>query len=381
MAFTFMFILLLVAGTIVFARVFPQTATVRITPKSSKQNGSYSITAVTNTPDTTQYQVQARQLSYTTLHQSKTVNSTGIYQDSGLQAIGEITFYNGMVIPQVVKAGTVFTDKNGIQISNDVDAIIPAADPPTEGEITVDAHAVHVGLNGNIAALDINIECCTTNHTIFVRNLSPFTGGKDALSYTFVQQSDVDSAANSLAQSLVPNAKSSLQSQVHANEQLITQPECTNTVSSSHNAGDKVDKVDVSIIVTCTGEVYDRSAVEVVATNLLKQEATQKLGTSYALLDKTIKITVIQTKVIDANKGTVSLQVKTEGLWGYQFDTPQKQKLLKLIAGKTQADAIKILKQQTGVLDVQIDAGIGNLPTDSAKISIEIITLGQGTKT
>lgn len=370
--FVIFFILILGAsGIALLAYINSQQAIVIISPASKLQNASYSISAVTSTPDAKQYQIQARQLSYTTPPQSKTVNSTGIVQKLGLQAKGTLTFYNGKTVQQTVAAETVFTDSQGIQIINDVPVIIPAAIPPTEGQATVQVHAVNTGLNGNISVLDFNTNCCTPDNTIFVKNLSPFTGGRDTISYRFVQQSDIDSAATFLEQSLTPNAQTSLQSQIHANEALVSPILCNSMPTSDHNANDRADSVKVTVVVTCTGEVYDKQAAESMTVALFKQETTQNLGPGYQLTGN-VKTTIVQVKTVNPTGSLLALQVRATGLWVYQFSAAQLEKLVRLIAGKTSQNAIKVLKQQIGVSDVRLSEVSETLPTDPTKIVIKI---------
>jgi TIR domain len=347
-----------------------QPTIVTITPSSRHLNANYTIMAVTGKPDITQNQVQARDLSYSTLPQSMTVAVTGVVQKQGVQATGTLTFYNGMTIPQTVLAGTFWYISSGVKIVTDEVANIPAANPPIEGQVTVKAHADNYGISGDIGALSINGDCCTSplDHTIFAKNLSPFTGGKDPISYTFVQKGDIDDAASSLEQTLTPIALTQLKSEAHANEEFVTSPQCTNAVSSDHNVDDRASTVKVTVIVTCTGEVYDKLAPEKIATALLNQEAATNLGSGYALIH-TISTSIVQASAVNANEGTISLNVKASGLWVYQFDTLQKQNLVKLIANKTSQDAIKALKQQKGVSNVHID---GALPRDTKNISIRI---------
>ena len=347
-----------------------QPTIVTIIPSSRHLNANYTIIAVTGKPDIIENQVQARDLSYSTLPQSMAVAATGVVQKQGVQAIGTLTFYNGMTVSQIVLAGTLWNVSPGVQIVTDEVANIPAANPPLEGQVTVKAHADNYGINGDIGALSINGECCTSppDHTIFAKNLSSFTGGKDPISYTFVQKGDIDGAASSLEQTLTPAALTKLKSRAHSNEEFVTSPQCTNTVSSNHNINDRASNIKVTVIVTCSGEVYDKQAAEKIATGLLNQEAVTSLGTGYALTH-TISTSIIQAIVINANEGTISLNIKASGLWVYQFNALQKQNLVKLIANKTSQDAIKSLKQQAGVSNVQID---GALPRDSTNISIRI---------
>src|SRR6266851_2504487 len=292
------------------------SATVTITPASSDLTNTYEIFGVTGTPDPSQRQVQARQLSSTSPTQSKTVNATGVGHTQPTVATGKLTFYNALTFSQTVANRTVFTLSNGIQIINTQLAIIPAAHPPTEGLVTVNAQAVQPGSAGNINALTINQSCCVSGVT--VQNTAPFTGGQDPQNFTVVSQSDIDGAAKPLENTLTPEAQKSVKGQIHPNEQLVNSLQCTPNVTSDHNAGDRATNVTVTVKVTCSGEVYDQQAAQLIASNLLKQQAAKTPGPGYALVgDLTTKVT--QVMVTDPNKGTLLLQVKAEGIWVFQF--------------------------------------------------------------
>jgi len=71
--------------------------------------------------------------------------------------------------------------------------------------ITVNAHAITAGANGNMASGAINGNCCASGGFITVVGLA-FTGGQDQKDYAFLQQSDVDSVVNELKPTLSQQA-------------------------------------------------------------------------------------------------------------------------------------------------------------------------------
>jgi len=354
------------------------SATVTITPASSNVSNTFELFGVTGTPDPSQRQVQARQLSSTSGPQSKTVNATGVRQTSGTQATGTMTFYNSAFVDQQVNAGTDFLLANGVQIITDINVDIPRATgtPPfiRTGVASVSAHAGSVGPGGNIAALTINRACCTADSSIFAKNLTAFTGGQDPQNFTVVQQSDIDSAAKPLKDMLTPQAQDSVKGQIHPNEQLVNPLQCTPDVTSDHNAGDRATNVTVIVKVNCSGEVYDKQAAQMIASDLLKQQAAKTPGPGYALVgDLVTKVT--QVMVTDPKKGTLLLQVKAEGIWVFQLSDAQKQALANLIAGKSKQDAQALLLKQPGIAraNIVLSGGDGNtLPTDPTQITIVV---------
>ena len=358
------------------ARFVPGIATpvtVTITPASKVLNNIFVISAVTLTPDPAQHQVAARMIAFLTPTQSKTVKTTGVAHVPGAQAKGQLTFYNAFSHSQTIAVGTVLTDANGVQVVNDEAAVIPAATPPTEGSVTVAAHAINDGINGNISAFDFNnIPCCTSGVT--VQNTSAFSGGQNAYSYAFVEQNDIDGVVNPLQASLTRTAQASLEAQLHAGEQFVSSPQCMPGITSDHQAADRATSVSVTVAVTCTGEVYDRQAALSMAANLLRQEAARDPGTGYALVGNLVT-DVTQVSVTDTKKGTLSMMVEAEGVWVYQFSAAQKQALVKLLAGKSKQNAQALLLEQKGVTTaaIQFSGSNGNtLPSDPTQIIIVV---------
>jgi hypothetical protein len=345
-------------------------ATVTLVPKTMQIANTYEISAVTGTPGSSQRQVQARKLSYTTTTQNKTVNATGVKQTPAVAATGSLTFYNALSTSQTVSSGTVFNVGNGIQIENTSAANIPAAHAPTEGSVTVSARAVAGGSSGNIGALTLNQNsCCGTGIT--VSNTSGFSGGQDPQNYTVVAQSDVNNAATPLGNQLLQSAQNALKSQEKSGEAFASQPQCSTNVTSQPAVGAASKTVTASVSATCSGEVYDQSGAEGLASSLLQEQGNKNAG--YVL---TGNIATSQPQVIsvNANTDTVLLLVKAQGNWVYQFSDAQKQNMAKSIAGKTKTQAQNILLKQTGVgvvKSIDISGGNGNtLPTDYTQITI-----------
>ncbi len=351
-------------------------ATITITPASKDVRNTYTIFGVTQNPDATQRQVQARLLSFTTPAQSKTANATGVRQTPGVQAAGIITFYNGVALDQQVNAGTTFLVAGGVRVVTDSPVDIPPASAPNFGVATVSAHAVTPGVSGNIVPLAINHTCCSNIGSITAKNLTPFTGGQDPQNYTFVQQSDIDGVAKPLEASLVPAARQALQAQVHGNERLISPPQCGPNLSSDHAAGDRASSMTVTVSATCTGEVYDLQAVQTIAANLLRQEAARDPGAGYALTGNLVT-GITQITLTNASKGTLEMFVQAEGIWVFQFSEAQKQALAKLVAGKSKSAAQALLLQQMGVARValQVSGNGDTLPTDPSQISIVVLSV------
>jgi VCBS repeat-containing protein len=335
---------------------------------------TFILTAVTGTPDAAKRQVQARQLTYTTPVQSKTVPATGIKNTPAIQASGTLTFYNGNTYAYTVAAGTKFTDSHGVQVENTSSVTIPAGNPQTGyGHTSAPAIAVVGGTSGNIPANDFNETPCCGSSSVLVYNLAAFSGGQNSQHYTVVQQSDVNGAAGPLKTSQTQNAQKGLSAEIKSNEKLINTPQCSTSVNPNPAVGTKATSVTVSVTATCKGEVYDQQGAKSLAAELLKSEAQKSLGSNYALLNDNVVTQITSASIVDGN-GTISLDVNAEGVWVYQFSDAQKQNLAKLIAGKSVSDARTILLQQMGVSDAQITISDGSntLPTNPSDITIVI---------
>ncbi len=370
-----------------FSHILPgisPAATVTITPKSVLLQNTYAITALTaGTPDSTKRQVEARQLTFTTQPQTKTVSATGFVNTPATHATGTLTFVNGSFAPYGVSANTVFTDAQGVQIVNNVLAYIPAANPNngTFGRVTVPAHAITAGSRGNIRAFDFSNMICCANNAVAVSNTVAFSGGQDPQKFTAVQQSDIDNAAAPYKQPLLQSATTAIDGMKRANEQFVGTPKCTANVTSDHKAGDRATSVTVSVTAACSGVVYDQVGADNIATSLLKAESGKDTGGGYVLTGNVVT-TVTQEIVND--KGAVVF-VKAQGIWVAQINDARKAQLASLIAGKTQDQANTALLGQKDVVKVDsISLTSGNtLPTNASQITIVVQNVPglQGTPT
>jgi hypothetical protein len=370
---------LLVIGFLVYRPlldliVVPQ-ATVTITPASKALKHTYTLAAVIGTPDPTQSQVKARLLYAASVRQQETVNASGIARISAVQAVGTLNFYNSSPTPQTIPKGTVFVGASGVQVVNDDTVTVPAGAPPAEGTATSTAHAVTGGTPGNIPAFDLSHVSCCGDPGIIVQNESAFTGGRDAQTYSYVQQSDIDTAANALATRLTANTQATLMQQVKQGEQLVQPPQCTPNVTTDQSAGDHSSTVTVGTTVVCTGEVYDQRSAFSLAANLLMTDPTLNPGTSFVPVGHVV--TTMQQATL-GNKVAITLLVFTEGLWVYQFDQTQIHTLGHLIVGKSQDNAQSLLLKQQGVDKTSIHLYGGNgttLPSDINQIRIDILNV------
>ena len=350
--------LLLVCSSLAFQLhlVFsPPIAQITIIPKSAQVSATTTLQT-------------GRTLAPLTLSQSTTIATTGRGHQDPIQAQGSITFYNGLFTSQTVSAGTILTGTSGEQIVTDQDALIPAANPPTWGIATVSAHAVHAGSSGNMAAYDINQQCCAT--AIKAVNTASFSGGQDERNFQFVTKTDVANAATPLEAALIQSVTAALQTQLKDNEQLETLP-CAPQVSADHNINEEAAQVKVTATLTCSAVAYKQNSLQQQATQLLTTQAFKRLGPDYSLFGM-IQVTV--THAIPTH-ATPTLVLSLTGTWTYALSNAAQQHIKDLVKGKTYQEALHILLSLPGIEKASLAWDENTkLPRDPKYIHMSLIT-------
>lgn len=322
--------------------------------------------------------IPARLLLPLTLTQTKTVPATGKGHQDAEAAMGTITFYNGLFTSQTIAAGTTLAGSDGVQVVTDQLAVIPealATTPPTYGQVTVSAHALEPGPQGNIRVRDINQACCLPS--VLTQNTAAFQGGHNERDYTLVTREDLDHGVASLTTTLIQSAHAAFTAQLTTHEALVT-PACTRTVTADHQAGAEAAAVTVTVSERCTAIAYDAAALRERATHVLTRELAQRGGARYRLVGA-VQVSVLHSRIIDQRREVTSLTVHIEGMWMYQFSQQQIQRIKQLIAGKTQPQAVRILLGLPGIQRAAIE-GIGEnkiLPKDSSHILVRILYGGR----
>ncbi len=376
-----LYFLALVLVAVFVAPVVTLAATVTLVPETKTLSTTLTVMALSRgTPEQTHAQVAARLLSVSSPIQSQSAPTTGTGHAPARVGEGTVTFYNAAPYSQTLAVGTVLTGADGAEIVTDATAVIPAGNPPIEGEVTVPAHTTAIGPQGNIAPLDLNGLCCIAG--VSVKNAAAFHDGQYAYDYPMVTQQDIDQAARPLLATLTPETQASLQAEVHSNERLAGLVGCQPAVTPDHPVGSDASQVTVSVSVTCHAQVYDHEAVERLISDALMHEATTTLGTDYRL-SGTISTTITQGGAPPhAKPGTLTLLVTGRGVWVYQVSTAEQTRLSRLIAGLSRQQAMHVLQQQESghlaTIHIQV-TGLWTsgttLPTDAARIHL-VVTVG-----
>jgi hypothetical protein len=360
---------LLSAATLLL--ILAPSATVTIIPTSAQITATRTIAVVSAHANIVQQQIPGRPLATITLSQAKTVPATGTGHQQAQAAHGLVTFYNALPAPQTIPAGELLTGADGVAVVTLQAAWIPAGTLTTNGQVTVPAQAVNVGPQGNIVANDMYGKCCRDN--VFVSN-GPFHGGQNARSYQMVAQQDMNEVASSLKASLDQGVQAALSQQVQSNETLVIPVPCTSSVTPDHKVGEEASQVQVTVSETCTGEVYNTSALHDLLTQTVTQEAARRLGNGYGLVGDLQ--TSITKATMNAHRGIATLQVKISSTWVYQFSQAQHDQIKLLIRGKSKDEAIALLLHMPGVQTVSISTKNGTtIPTDIQRIHLNFVEI------
>ncbi len=312
-------------------------------------------------------QVPGRALLPLTLMQSTTTLATGHRHQDATQAHGTITFYNGLFTSQTIATGTIFTASNGAQIVTTQPAIIPAGNPPSYGQVTVLAHAVIPGAQGNIQAFDINIACCATS--VLAKNTEAFHGGAAARDYIVVTKADIDQAAGTLQSTLDKSKQAALQAQLAPGEELVSPP-CSHKIRSDHQPEDEAKQVTVTVSNTCSGIAYVASTLHQKATQMIPRD----FRTGYSLIGD-LHVSVLHATITDHTKGIVTIAIQVDATYVYQLSQAQKQHIINLIAGKPKQQALTTLLQLPGIQGATftVKGNAATLPDDPTRITIVVV--------
>jgi len=374
-------LMILLAGILALLVNFlpASTATVTITPMSEQINHVYNIKLVTDTPQAGQ--ASQYTISYTTPPQSKKVNVTGKGHRDAIQAHGKV------VVSQIhlFNAGDNTIGISNIKAADGTEITVDGFTATEGGSVTVNGEATSGGQGGNIAAYDLNGLYSINRFTApgvpgpeigsaYVQNPNSFTGGADAADYTYVQQQDIDGAADTLTTQLTPDAQTHTQQKLQPDEEILSNITCNNDVKADHNVQDTAGTVTATVKVTCTGPVYKPKEVFEAAINLQKVDQFTRHSGRY---QPSGDITTGQLEIIASSDGSsYSLEVPAKGLWVFQLDQATQQDIARAIAGKSQHDATDQLLSRQGIKNVTISTagGIGSaLPSSPENIKIVIV--------
>lgn len=363
--------LLIVGSSILHITLSATSATITIKPMSNDMRKTYNVKLVAP-PSSGDLMVAGRALSSTSQTLTQTVAATGqghqdATQASGVIVISQINLTNSTGNDEL---NVSISDNNGVTVTGDNTAQIYNG-----GVISVPSHASPAGSAGNIAADDMDGNFQIIDHdsgavigTAFISNPNAFSGGADAYDYTYVQQSDIDTVANTLTTQLTPGTKAQVKGQTKKNELLDQDPTCTSNVSSDHNANDNASNVTVKVNVRCQALAYTNQDLQASALQAYKTDGNTQFGSSYSI----VGATQVGKPITDSND---SFSIAIEGIWTFQYTMQSQQELRKSIVGKTASDALQILEQRKDIQHVTLttEGGFGTaIPTNLTQIKLII---------
>jgi len=357
-------------GTVSYFFLLPLTAsaTITITPTARSLHTATTFTIAANPKAA---QVQGRPLEAISFTKSKTVPATGHAQEPAIAAAGVLTFYNADFSQSyTIPAGVTFTTQSGATIVTDKAVTVQAAVLPEVGIAIAPAHVIQAGSAGNIPPHAIYTRCCGSQF-LTATNATPFSGGQDARTYSFIQTSDIQNAAGDLLSSLTPQATVQLTKQARTGEQLVT-PLCSPRIQESAEPGTESADVTVSVTQQCTSVAYMLDSLQQVATSTLAHMVTlphfEEVGTT--------QVTVNGSTYASH---TATLKVSLSGVWLYHFTQAQLTQLTHLIAGESQAKAHATLARGDGIASVSIHIQRLDfkdiLPTNPRRITMQLFYL------
>lgn len=292
-----------------------------------------------------------RVLAPLTLSRAETIPTTGTGHQDARAATGILTLYNGLFTAQRLPAGTVFSGQDGVEVATEADVTIPAGNPPSYGQATIEAQAVLVGSAGNIAAGDINT---SVSSGVLVKN-GLFSGGRDARSFQAVAQADIDHLTATLQNSL---SQQFPQAFVLRPGEAVQPLNCTFNATPDHRAGEEASTVTVQATETCKGLAY--------VSKQLNQQAAQAFTTQTSPGAQYQLIGEVHIQLASMTPLTVSCR----GLWAYILSPDYEHFLAQQIAGDSPQQAQKYLLQ-TGFLTRATVPD--KLPPDPAHIHFQML--------
>jgi hypothetical protein len=185
-----------------------------------------------------------------------------------------------------------------------------------------------------------------------------------------VVQSDIDGVRNQLSSALQQQVLKQLLSKMAQGEVMAQQPVYTTAASADNPVGSQASQVTVHVTVSSNVIVYNHTVAGALAMQLLHEQASQTLGTSY---QQRGTATVGVPHVVQQGKnGVIYLSVPVHEVWVYSFSAQQFSQWKQSIRGMTPNAALVYLNAQKGVEAVQIHLpfGTNHFPTTVDQITI-----------
>ncbi len=269
---------------------------------------------------TTTLDLPTRTVGLVVLTRSATTATTGTGHQDARAATGTLLFYNGSATPQHVPAGSVLTGYDGVKVTTEQSATIPAANLPAVGSLPVAAHALLPGSQENIAAFDINL---ALSPVLKVKNETPFTGGREARTYRAVAPQDLQTLTTTVNDALTQAFTTAFSLQ--PGEAAIP-THCYVTTAANHQRGEEAQSVTLTASKTCSAVAYNSQQLERFARTAF---AKTRPGATYHLVGN-VEVTLQRVS---------PFIVTISGKWAYTCSPDYEQFLAQVIQGDSPAKA------------------------------------------
>ncbi len=374
-----LFFLLLCLPVLVAAWYFfadPITAQVTIQPAVRTIQRNTRLTVVTGQPDLARQEITGAHWLSAVFMQTALRPATGHGYQPATQASGMVTLASGNArMAYVFEAkGAELTGTDGVTIVSDQSVLAFFGQPGY-----FHAHVLTPGTSGNIPAYGFHSSYALQgqgNSRAIFYNTTAFTGGQNAVAYTYVQRSDITSVQPVLTSTVTLGALNVLNGRLASGEQWIQSPACLSVPVADAAVNQRVTSFHLTVTTTCRGEVYNPHTLIAVAVQQFTTSVERQLKTNYQLRGS-IAVSINNIQVLNREKGVLAATFHLQGRWVYSIDEAQKQYFARLIRGKSVFEAHELLAKQAAVARVTIKTAntfwIWNtLPGDSTRISLTV---------
>jgi hypothetical protein len=272
-----------------------------------------------------------------------------------------------------IASGQIFTTTSGnLQIRLTQDVTVPQRLNGNNGSISASAEAVAIGTAGNITANSINTTL-TTSGQVQVTNPAQFGGGTNSTISHIVTPNDLTGVENTLGGPLEQKALSAIDNTLQRGETRATAPQYSLNVTSNVPVGAATTSVQVTVTATATAVVYNQATALDLVRQLLYHEATQNLGSNYALVGG---MSVNDPNVEQQNgSGLLVLNISASSNWIYKISAQQEDQWRQAIKGATPALAQSYLLLRPGVASAHITLPFNtdHLPSNTEQIIFVVV--------
>lgn len=299
--------------------------------------------------------------------------ATGVRTIGDATATGPIELRNAGAEAQAVAAGTRVSTDSGVAFAFVEAVTVPAADAATgePGEATGRVEAVDPGTSGNVDAGDIGGQL--PGGIYYSNRMEPTAGGTDK-EFPVVTQADLDKLAAEAAAAAASLANEALAADADASGQIVAEAR----VAKQDNVFDQpldAEASSVALQATLTIDVttYDGELAAAEYERMLTEQLSALAPAGFAVVPKQIDFS--GPRELSADEQGVRLEVDASVDAVAQMTTDAEKALAEKLTGTSQAEAEKILAQESAIASYAIDIspswGSRQMPTTASRIVFE----------